>query len=88
METSVDTPRSINVERLLLVVAALILIPVVITLALERENLLYIYVAAVFACILISFPRACFYLFLISVSIYFPYFIGRVGIHLHLALTA
>ncbi|UCD62883.1 MAG: O-antigen ligase family protein [Candidatus Zixiibacteriota bacterium] len=68
-------------ERMIYALGIILLIPVAAALALGREYIIWYYAASVVASILIAFPRVCLYLFLLSVSVFMPYYIGRAGIH-------
>ncbi len=81
MDSITDKSGLLHQERILAVIGVLFLAPVILALAIGREHIILFYLAGVGACILVAFPRACLYLFMISVSIYYPYFVGRVGIH-------
>lgn len=69
------------IERTVYLTAALLALPILMALAVGRDYIIMTYVAAVAGSFLIAFPRACLYLFIVSVSFFYPYFIGRVGIH-------
>ncbi len=56
-------------------------IPAIFLVSTGRINILAIYVGGLFVSSLVVFPKASFYLFLLSISIYYPTFIGRFALH-------
>lgn len=83
METGILTEQQSGkqVERAVYLVFGLLLLPILGALIIEKDFLIFFYLPAVFAAGLVVFPRVCLYLFLLSVSVYYPYVIGRVGVH-------
>ncbi len=76
-----ETIDKTSIPYVLWIIAIVIALPVLLFLTTGRINFLIMYLGVLFLSSLVTFPRVSFYLFLLSISIYYPTFIGRFALH-------
>ena len=70
-----------KLPRILWIIALIIALPAIFSLGIQRMNLFIVYTGILFLSSIVVFPRLSFYIFLLSISVYYPTFIGRFALH-------
>ena len=79
-----DITRTLDktkIPHILWLLAFIIALPAIFLASTGRMNFLVLYIGSLFVTSVVVFPRASFYLFLLSISVYYPTFIGRFALH-------